>query len=71
VGKPQVQGPPGRLRRRWEDYIKVVLKKSVRRAWTGLSWLRIGKKVAGCCESGDKPSATIKCEKFLEYLRND
>ena len=26
-------------------------------------------QVAGCCECGNEPSVSLKCEEFLEYLR--
>jgi hypothetical protein len=44
VGKPEGKRPPGRLRRRWEDNIKVDIKEIERSSvvWTGLIWLRIG-----------------------------
>ena len=32
----------GRLRHRWEDNIKIYVRKVGWRAWTGLIWLRIG-----------------------------
>ena len=37
-------------------------------AWTGLIWLRLC-QVAGCCEFGDKLSASIKCGEFVEQVR--
>jgi len=39
VGNPERKRPLGRTRRRWEDNIKMDLQE----AWTGSSWLRIGK----------------------------
>ena len=42
VRKPKRKKPLGRSRRRWEDNIKMDLKKVGRGVWTGLSWLRIG-----------------------------
>jgi hypothetical protein len=33
-------------------------------AWTGLSWLRIG-KVAGSCECGNEPPGSTKFGNFL------
>jgi len=41
VEKPEGKRPLGRPRRRWEDNIKMDLKRNVG-AWTGLIWLRIG-----------------------------
>ena len=40
VGKCEGKRPLGRLRRRWEDNIKVDLKEIVRAAWNGSIWLR-------------------------------
>jgi hypothetical protein len=42
VGRPEGRRPLGRPRRRWEDNIKMALKKWDGRAWIGLIWLRIG-----------------------------
>jgi hypothetical protein len=42
VGKPERKRPLGRLRRRWEDNIKMDLQEMGWVVWTGLIWLRIG-----------------------------
>jgi hypothetical protein len=42
VGRPEGRRPVGRLRRRWEDNIKMDLQEVGWGAWTGLIWLRIG-----------------------------
>jgi hypothetical protein len=42
VGRPEGRRPLGRRRHRWEDNIKIDLQEVGWRAWTGLSWLRIG-----------------------------
>jgi hypothetical protein len=42
VGKPEGRRPLGRLRRRWEDNIKIALRKVGWGAWTGSIWLRMG-----------------------------
>jgi hypothetical protein len=42
VGKPEGKRPLRRPRLRWEDNIKMILKKWDREAWTGLIWLRTG-----------------------------
>jgi hypothetical protein len=39
VGKPEGKRALGRLKRRWEDNIKMDLQEVV--AWTGSSWFRI------------------------------
>jgi len=38
VGEPEGNRPS----RRWDDNIKLILRKWVGRAWTGLIWLRRG-----------------------------
>jgi hypothetical protein len=42
VGKPEGKRPVGRRRRRWEDGIKMDLRKIGWGMWSGFSWLRIG-----------------------------
>jgi hypothetical protein len=42
VGRPEGRRPLGRLRRRWQNNIKMDLQVVGRGAWTGLIWLRIG-----------------------------
>ena len=42
VGKPEGKIPLGRLKREWEDNIKLDLQKWDGGAWTGLIWFRIG-----------------------------
>jgi hypothetical protein len=41
VGKPEGKRHLGRLRRRWENNIKMDLQEVGCGGWTGLSWLRI------------------------------
>jgi hypothetical protein len=42
-GRPEEKRPLERPRRRWEDNIKMYLQEVGWGAWTGLSWLRIGR----------------------------
>jgi hypothetical protein len=42
VGKPDGKRPLGRPRRRWEDGIRMDLRRLVWGMWIGLDWLRIG-----------------------------
>jgi hypothetical protein len=49
VGKPEGSRPPGRLRHRSEDSMKMDLPGRGMGTWTGLIWFRIG-MVTGCCE---------------------
>jgi hypothetical protein len=39
---PEEKGPLGKPRRRWEYNIKMDFQDVGWRAWTGLTWLRIG-----------------------------
>jgi hypothetical protein len=43
VGKPEGKRPLGKPRLRWEDNFKMDLQEMGCGAWTGSSWLRIGK----------------------------
>jgi hypothetical protein len=64
VGKPEGKRPLGRLRRRWDDNIKLDLQKV---GCGGMDWSELtpDRQVAGTCECGNKPSGFIKCGKFL------
>ena len=42
VGKPEGKRPRGRPRRKWEDNIKMDLRKWDVRVWTGSNWFRVG-----------------------------
>ena len=42
MGKAEGTRPLGRVRRRWEDNIKMDLQEVEWGAWAGLMWLRIG-----------------------------
>jgi hypothetical protein len=42
VREPEGSRPLGGPRRRWEDNIKMVLRKVGWEAWPGSMWLRIG-----------------------------
>jgi hypothetical protein len=66
VGRPEGRRPLGRLRRRWEDNIKMDLKGN--RVWgCGLDSLGSGLgQVTGSCEHGNQPSGSIKCGEFLD-----
>jgi len=65
VGKPEGKRPFGRPRRRWEDNIKIDLQEVVR--WPALDRPGSGQgQVAGTCECGSKPSASVKWEEFLD-----
>ena len=57
VGKPEGNRPLGRLRRRWEDNMKMDLQE------VGCGIMDC---VAGTCDCGDEPSGSIKCGEFLD-----
>jgi hypothetical protein len=42
VGKPEGKRPLGRPKRRWEDGIRMDLRKTGCGVWSGFNWLRIG-----------------------------
>jgi hypothetical protein len=42
MGRPEGRRRLGRLRRIWEDNIKMYLNEMGHGVWTGLIWLRIG-----------------------------
>jgi hypothetical protein len=64
MGKLEDRKPPGRLRRRWEDYIEVDLLEV---GWRlGLDRSGSGQlQVVGSCECGNEPSTSIKCGDIL------
>jgi len=65
MGKPERNRPLGTPRRRWENYIKMDFQ-DVGCGGHGLerSASEWG-QVAGSCECGNKPSASITCGEFL------
>jgi hypothetical protein len=77
VGKPEGKGPLGRLRGRWEDENKTVLR--------GIGWGGGGGggdspasgegPVAGCGEPGDEPSGSgatelVTCVQYCSFSRH-
>jgi hypothetical protein len=62
VGKPE--GITLEIRRRREDNIKMDLK-AIR--WKGV---QLAQDRDRCCEHGDEPSGSVKCEEFLNQLNN-
>jgi hypothetical protein len=42
VGKPEGKRPRERPRSRWEDGIKMDLRKIAWEVWSGFTWIRIG-----------------------------
>ena len=64
VGKPEGKISLGRPRRRWEDNIKMELEVG----YEGMVWIDLAqdRDIAGTCEYGNEPSASIKCGEFLD-----
>jgi hypothetical protein len=46
--------------------LESVLKKTFRRAWTGLIWPRIDIKFLGFCGRDNEPLNSIKCVELLD-----
>jgi hypothetical protein len=66
VGKSEVRRPLVRPSHKWEDNIKMDLRK-VGWDWHGLDRSGSGQgQVVGSCECSDELSSSIKCEEFLE-----
>jgi hypothetical protein len=60
VGKQEGKRPLGRPRLRWEDNIKIDLRK-VR--WDGMDWIELAQnrdQWRAYCEHGDEPSGSLK-----------
>jgi hypothetical protein len=67
VGKPEGKRSLGRPRYRWEDIMKMDIRKYGLRVWVGFIWLRI---VTGgrLLRTNNEPSAFIKVWEFFDYL---
>jgi hypothetical protein len=66
VGKPEEKRPLGRQRRRWEDNIKMDLRKVGCGCWDWIELAQDKGQVACACECDDEPSGSIKCREFLD-----
>jgi len=64
VGKPEGKSPLGRLRRTWEDNIKMDLKE-IRWESVDLMNLALG-QLAGSCEHSNETSGSILGGDFLD-----
>ena len=70
VRKPEGKRPAGRLRRRWEDDIKMDLQE-VELGGGDMDWIDVAenrhrRQAKGSCEYGNEPSGSIKCREFLD-----
>jgi hypothetical protein len=59
AGRPEGKRPLERLRRKWEENIKMDLRET---GFDGTNWIRLAQKspVVGFCEHGNEPSGSIK-----------
>jgi len=58
MGRPEWRRSSGRLRRRWEDNIKMDLQEL---GWGSSDWIGLAQEqVASCCKCGNDPSGSIK-----------
>jgi hypothetical protein len=55
----------GKLRRRWEDNIKIDLQEM---GCGGMDWIKLAqdRDMAGTCECGNETSGYVKCREFLD-----
>jgi hypothetical protein len=58
IGNTEGKTSLGRHRHRWEDDIRIELRETGWKMWSGCIWLRIGTPVAGCCEHDNEPSVS-------------
>jgi hypothetical protein len=66
VGRPEGRRPLGRLRRRWEDNIKMDVREI---GFGDVDWIHLAQdrgRWRASCEHGDEPSGSIKCGKFFD-----
>ena len=64
VRKPEGRRSPRRLRRRWEDNIKMDLQEV---GCGCMDWIELAQgQVAGTCDCGTEPSGSIKCVEFID-----
>jgi hypothetical protein len=69
VGRPEEERARGRCVNKWEDNIKMDIQE--------VGWGRMYKidlaqdrdRCRDCCECGNEHSATIKCGKYVDYVR--
>jgi hypothetical protein len=64
VGRPEGRRPLGRLRRRWEDNIKMDLRKIGFGDVDLIHWAQDRDRWRALVNTGDEPSDSIKCGEF-------
>jgi hypothetical protein len=57
VGKPEGKSTLVRSKRKWEDELRMDLRETGWRMWSGFNSLRMW-PVKGCCECVDEPSGS-------------
>jgi hypothetical protein len=65
VGRTERKKSLGRLRHRWEDIIKWILKAQTGMVWVGFIRLKVG-TIVGLSEQCNKPLNPMNGRKFLE-----
>jgi hypothetical protein len=65
MGKREGRRPTGKRMRRWKNNINQDLQSGMEKHGLDSSGLGYG-EVAGSCECGNEPSASIQCEEFLD-----
>jgi hypothetical protein len=66
VRKPEGKRPLGRLRRRWENNIKMDLQEV---GYGGMDWIDLAQdmgQVAESCMRGNETSGSMKCGEFFD-----
>jgi hypothetical protein len=65
VAKSKGKRPLGRPMLRWENKIRIDLRKT---GWECVDWIHLV-QLAGCCEHGNEPSGYVKGSKFLDWRK--
>jgi len=48
----------------------IILKRIFKKCDGGMEWIYLSQDREGTCECGNEPSDSVKCGKFLDWLRN-
>jgi hypothetical protein len=64
-GKPEGKRPLRRRKLRWEDNIRVDIRKL---EWEGVDWMHLAqiRTSGGPCKDGNEPSVSMKGAEFLD-----
>jgi hypothetical protein len=67
IRKPEGKGPLGRPRCSWENNIRMDLREGNKVGSCGTDSTGLGRhQWGGCCENGNEPPGSVKCEIFLD-----